>query len=86
MGKSADLNEFVPWTKVAPRGDRMVYHVGNLAEDAHEEAGSPYVRCRQSEAAGVKNAAWAAFLDGLVLLVQRRVHGKAAFEYIAVKV
>jgi hypothetical protein len=89
MGKSAELNDFVPWTKVAPRGAATVYHVGNLAEDAHEAVGSPSDRTRQRAALNVRTAAWSAYKDGLVTLVQRRMttsDGAPAFEYIAVRV
>lgn len=90
MGKSADLNEFVPWTKVAPRGASVVYHVGHLAEDAHETVGSPSDRMRQRAAVNVKEAAWTAYEDGLVTLFQRRVHqgqeALSAFEYVAIRI
>lgn len=83
------MNDFVPWTKVAPCGASMVYHVGNLAEDAHEAVGSPSDRIRQRAALNVRKAAWSAYEDRLVTLVQRRLpaaDGVPAFEYIAVRV
>lgn len=89
MGKSADLNDFVPWARVAPRGASVVYHTGNLAEDAHDVVGSPAERLRQEAALNVRKAAWSAYEDGLVTLVQRRLpaaDGVPAFEYIAVRV
>ena len=82
------MNDFVPWTKVAPCGASTVYHVGNLAEDAHEAIGSPSDRIRQRAALSVKKAAWDAYEDGLVTLVQRRVPTDAGvvFEYLAVRI
>lgn len=88
MGKSAELNDFVPWTKVAPRGAATIYHVGHLAEDAHDAVGSTDERVCQRAARLVKEAAWDAYEAGLVTLVQRRVSTTAGggFEYIAVRV
>lgn len=61
------------------RGDRIVYHTGDLQYDRDEVENPNTGRIR-----GVARAAWKAYQDGLVALVQKRL-GFATFEYIAVK-
>lgn len=90
MGQSVELNEFVPWTKIAPKGSSIVYHRGDLASDAHDCGdGSPSSVMRQRAAASVRKAAWEAYEAGDVSLVQRAIPerggGLRSFEYIAVK-
>lgn len=85
MGQSAELNGFVPWTQVAPRGSSTVYHRGDLANDAHDcDDQRPAARFAQKAAAAVRRAAWEAYQAGLVILVQRR-NAAGSFDYLAVK-
>lgn len=56
------------------RGESIGYHIGLLMRD----------RQADSELAEVADAAWAAYQDGVVVLVQRRA-GPGSCEYLAVR-
>lgn len=68
--------EFQAWVMGAPPGDSVIYHTGYLPWDRRNP-----INRRVAEAA---NAAWWAYEQRLVALVQRRL-GDLKFEYIAIK-
>jgi hypothetical protein len=77
---SAD--EFVNWLGLAGAGEQMVYAVGFLSVAVH--AADLIKHPNAPKLAAVQEAAWKAYMRGMVHLVQRRL-GAERYEYLAVR-
>lgn len=72
------------WASKAGRGEKAVYYTGMLIADRERHFQRGGFADTMPESMKAARAAWRAYMDGLVYLVQKK-NGSMDYEYIAVK-
>lgn len=77
-------DEMIRWASKAKKGDKAVYYTGMLIADRERHFQSGGFADTMPEPMKSAKAAWRAYMDSLVYLVQKK-NGSMNYDYIAVK-